>query len=62
VRVTATFIGRIDAVSPDVHEFRKKQKTNENSDGLGFGQMGLYEAQLILQSVADDTVLGLCHQ
>jgi hypothetical protein len=51
---TATFIGRVDAVSSEVHEFRKKQKTQDHSDGLGFGQMGLFEAQLIVQSVVDD--------
>jgi len=58
--VTATFIGRIDAVSSDIHEFRQKQKTREHNDGLGFGQMGLYEAQLIVQSVTDDATLGVC--
>jgi len=60
--VTATFIGRIDAVSSEVHEFRKKQETQDHSDGLGFGQMGLFEAQLIVQSVVDDAVLGVCEQ
>jgi hypothetical protein len=58
--VTATFVARIDAVSSEVHEFRKKQKTGEHSDFLGFGQMGIYEARLILQSVADDATLGPC--
>jgi hypothetical protein len=58
--VTATFIGRIDAVSSEVHEFRKKQRTPDHSDGLGFGQMGLFEGQLILQSVVDDATLGVC--
>ncbi|MGC2612330.1 MAG: hypothetical protein WA320_19810 [Candidatus Sulfotelmatobacter sp.] len=60
--VTATFIGRIDAVSSEVHEFRRKQKTQDHSDGLGFGQMGLFEAQLIVQSVVDDAALGVCEQ
>jgi hypothetical protein len=58
--VTATFVARIDAVSSEVREFRKKQKTGERSDFLGFGQMGIYEARLILQSVADNATLGLC--
>lgn len=57
--VTATFVGRIDAVSSEVHEFRKKQK-DLHGDGLGFGQMGLFEAQIIVQSVADGATLGLC--
>lgn len=60
--VTATFTGRIDAVSSEVHEFRKNQKTKDPVDGLGFGQMGLFEAQLIVQSVVDDAVLGVCGQ
>jgi hypothetical protein len=60
--VTATFIGRIDAVSSEIHEFRKKQKTHEPPDYLGFGQMGLYEAQLIVQSVVDNAELSVCAQ
>jgi len=32
--VTATFIGRIDAVSPEIHEFRKKQKPDGRSTGI----------------------------
>jgi hypothetical protein len=58
--VTATFIGRIDAVSTEIHEFRKKQKTDGHSDRLGFGHMGMFEAQLIVQSVVDDALLGRC--
>jgi hypothetical protein len=58
--VTATFIGRIDAVSPEIHEFRKKQSADERSDFLGFGQMGLFEAQLVIRSVVDDAILGGC--
>ena len=55
--VTATFIGRIDAVSTEVHEFLKKQAAEHRSSGLGFGQMGQFEAQFILQSVEDDATL-----
>jgi len=29
---------------------------------LGFGQMGLYEAQLIVQSVVDNAELSVCAQ
>jgi hypothetical protein len=54
--VTATFIGRIDAVSTEVHEFLKKQPA-ERRIGLGFGQMGQFEAQFILQSVEDDATM-----
>jgi hypothetical protein len=58
--VTATFIWRIDAVSSEIHEFRKKQRTEGHSDRLGFGQMGLFEAQLVVQSVVDNASLGPC--
>lgn len=58
--VTATFIGRIDAVSAEIHEFRVKHKPDERADFLGFGQMGLYEAQLVVQSVTDDAILERC--
>jgi len=58
--VTSTFTGRIDAVSPEVHEFRKSHPHEEHADSLGFGQMGLFEGQFILQSVDDDAVLGIC--
>jgi hypothetical protein len=60
--VTATFVGRIDSVSSDVHEYRKKNPSKEQSDGLGFGQMGLFEAQFILHSVVDDATSGVCSQ
>ena len=58
--VTATLTGRIDAVSPEVHKFRKAHQNQEHSDFLGFGQMGLFEGQFILQSVDGDSVLGVC--
>ncbi len=58
--VTATFVGRIDAVSSEIHEFRKKQPAEHRSSGLGFGQMGLFEAQLVVQSVEDDATMGVC--
>jgi hypothetical protein len=60
--VTATFVGRVDSVAPEVHEFRKNHASQEHNDGLGFGQMGLFEAQLILQSVDDDATLEVCSQ
>jgi hypothetical protein len=58
--VTATFVGRVDSVAPEVHVFRKNHASQEHNDGLGFGQMGLFEAQLILQSVDDDATLEVC--
>jgi hypothetical protein len=56
-RVAATFIGRIDAVSDDVHEFHLKRKSFDRADFLGFGQMGLFDAQFVMQSVEGDAVL-----
>jgi hypothetical protein len=56
-RVAATFTGRIDAVSDDVHAFHLKRKNTDRADFLGFGQMGLFDAEFVLQSVANDAVL-----
>jgi hypothetical protein len=55
-RVTATFIGRIDAVSNEVHEYLQKQPVDRRLM-LGFGQLGAFEAQFTLQSVEDDAKL-----
>lgn len=56
-RVAATFTGRIDAVPEDVHAFHLKRKDTDRADFLGFGQMGLFDAQFVLQSVGNDAVL-----
>jgi hypothetical protein len=56
-RVAATFIGRIDAVSDDIHAFHLKRKATDRADFLGFGQMGLFDVQFVLQSVEHDAVL-----
>lgn len=56
-RVSATFNGRIDGVSDDVLAFHLKRKATDWADFLGFGQMGLYDAQFVLQSVENDAVL-----
>jgi hypothetical protein len=56
-RVAATFIGRIDAVPDDIHAFHLKRKDMDRADFLGFGQMGLFDAQFVLQSVENDAVL-----
>ena len=60
--VSATFVGRIDAVTSEVHEFRKVQPPIKKVDYLGFGQMGLFEAQFVMQSVQDDAILRICEQ
>jgi hypothetical protein len=54
--VFATFIGRIDAVSPEIYQFLVQQ-TSRNRWPLGFGHLGGYEAELILQSVLDDATV-----
>ena len=56
-RVASTFVGRVDAVSNDIHEFHRKRNELDGADYLGFGQMGLYDAQFVLQSVENDAVL-----
>lgn len=56
-QVTATFLGRIDAVSPDIHSFHLKRKPTDRADFLGFGQMGLFDAQFVLEAVEDEAVL-----
>lgn len=56
-RVSATFIGRIDGVPDDVHAFHLQRKEMDNADFLGFGQMGLFDAQIVLQSVERGAVL-----
>lgn len=56
-RVAATFVGRIDGVSDDVHAFHLKRKNTDSPDFLGFGQMGLYDAEFVLQSLGSNAVL-----
>lgn len=52
-RVTATFTGRIDSVSKQIHAAHLKRPANASPDSRGFGQMGVFDAQFVLQSVAD---------
>jgi hypothetical protein len=52
-RVTATFIGRIDSVSKEIHTAHLKRSSFEHPDFKGFGQMGMFDAQFVLQSVED---------
>jgi hypothetical protein len=50
-RVTATFTGRIDGVSREIHEAHQNRSSRHQVDGKGFGHMGMFEAQLVVQSV-----------
>ena len=57
--VAATFVGRIDGVSDDIHAFHLKRKPLDRLDFLGFGQGGLYDAEFVMQSVDASAVLGV---
>jgi hypothetical protein len=50
-RVTATFSGRIDGVSKQLHVAHMKQSNFEKSDGKGFGHMGMFDARIVVRSV-----------
>jgi hypothetical protein len=56
-RVTATFVGRIDGVSPEIHAFHRKRSPMDKADYLGFGQMGLFDAELVVKSVERGAIL-----
>jgi hypothetical protein len=60
-QVTATFTGRIDGVSKDVHAAHLKRLPSQSSDSKGFGQMGLFDAQLVVQAVKDVEAVDLTH-
>lgn len=50
-RVTATFIGRIDGVSKEIHAAHLKRSSRDPVDGKGFGHMGMFDAEIVVQSV-----------
>ena len=50
-RVTATFTGRVDGVSKQIHEAHRKRSSGDQIDGKGFGHMGMFDAQIVVQSV-----------
>ncbi len=58
-RVTATFTGRIDSVSKEVHAAHQKRTGRDNPDFKGFGQMGMFDAQLVVESVEDVLAVDL---
>ena len=47
-RVTATFVGRVDGVSPEIHAFHLKRSEMDKADYLGFGQMGVQDEIAVL--------------
>lgn len=52
-QVTATFIGRIDSVSKEIHAAHLNSSSFDHPDFKGFGQMGMFDAQFVLRSVED---------
>jgi len=52
-RATATFIGRVDGVSKAVHAAHLKKSPFTAPDWKGFGDMGMFEAQIVAGSVED---------
>ena len=50
-RVAATFTGRVDGVSNQVHEAHRRRSSADQIDGKGFGHMGMFDAQIVVQSV-----------
>jgi hypothetical protein len=50
-RVTATFTGRVGGVSKKIHEAHRKQSSSDQIAGKGFGHMGMFDAQIVVQSV-----------
>lgn len=50
-RVTATFTGRVDSVSKRIHEKHLRRSDHDPVDGLGFGHMGMFDAEIVVQSV-----------
>lgn len=50
-RITATFTGRIDSVSKETHEAHAKRTSRDSPDFKGFGHMGMFDAQLVVQTV-----------
>lgn len=50
-RVTATFTGRVDGVSKQIHKAHRKRSSGDQIDGKGFGHMGMFDAQIVIQSV-----------
>ena len=50
-RVAATFTGRVDGVSKQAHEAHRKRSSADQIDGKGFGHIGMFDAQIVVQSV-----------
>ena len=50
-RVAATFTGRVDGVSNQVREAHRKRSSADQIEGKGFGHMGMFDAQIVGQSV-----------
>jgi len=51
-RVSAQSVGRIDGIKKDIRA-NARQAARGAADGGGFGHMGMFDAQLVVQSVQD---------
>jgi hypothetical protein len=60
-QVTATFTGRIDTVSNEIHTAHLKKPPSEPSDFKGYGHMGLFDARLVVQSIKEVEAVDLAH-
>jgi len=49
--VSATFTGRIDGVSKEIRKAHLKRTSRDSPDFKGFGHMGMFDAQLVVQTV-----------
>jgi len=50
-RVTATFTGRVDGVSKELHAAHVRRSPFYHPEGKGFGHMGLFDAQIAVRNV-----------
>lgn len=49
--VTATFTGRVDGVSKQLHVAHMRRSDFDRPDGKGFGHMGLFDAQIVVGNI-----------
>lgn len=56
-RIEATFTGRIDGISRQLRAARRRRQSPGASDGRGYGHMGLFDAQLVIEEVEEVVAL-----
>lgn len=50
-RVTATFVGRLEGIATTISAKHQKKTEKDLVKAKGFGQMGMFDAQIVVQSV-----------